>query len=654
MAIEIGALRAMLSASSAAFAADMGKARQALQTNASKMRRAMGQVGDAFKSALGHLKRFSGLAIAGGAAGMAALIKKSIDTATELGKFSTAVGVSVESLSSLNYAAALTGVELEDLADGLKTLAENAVDFAIDTGPAVEAFKAMEINVKDSNGAIKAADVLMLEMADKFAALEDGALKTAFAAQVFGDEAGVRLTTFLNQGSEAIRRQMEEARQLGLVVDDEAVAAARNFNAQLATLTARLQGFGMQIATNALPALNQMVATLVQASNSGDKFGTALWKSLRSPGELKRAREEVEKWAEIQRKMSGTVAERLEVLPYKLVDYEGELAAARTRLAMAEFEVRKQKEAHDAAVETARAEEERQKQEAENRRQNTIATTERLLALEEEKRKKEELEALEKAAAERAEREAERVKDLGEDTITSLEREIALFDSSSRAQRVQFEIAHGNMQKLSEDHKQRILELARELDLLETLAEFDEEFADMGKGINQTTDEMTRNIERWGERSTDALTEFVTTGKASFTDFANSVIRDLIRMQVQQRLTGPLFEALGATFGAPAVEGRAFGGRVRRGGFYEVNERGPELLQMGNRQFLMMSQREGSVTPLAGEAAGKLATGEGPNLRIVNVLDPNVMDDWASSPMGERIILNTMARNKTQIKRILN
>lgn len=51
----------------------------------------------------------------------------------------------------------------------------------------------------------------------------------------------------------------------------------------------------------------------------------------------------------------------------------------------------------------------------------------------------------------------------------------------------------------------------------------------------------------------DALTEFVMTGKMSFSDFANSVIKDLVRILIQKNITGPLAGAassfLGGLFG---------------------------------------------------------------------------------------------------------
>nr|WP_257216570.1 phage tail tape measure protein [Allopusillimonas soli] len=53
----------------------------------------------------------------------------------------------------------------------------------------------------------------------------------------------------------------------------------------------------------------------------------------------------------------------------------------------------------------------------------------------------------------------------------------------------------------------------------------------------------------------DAITTFVTTGKLSFSEFADSVINDMVRMAVQQNITGPLAQA------ASNVLGNLFGGQ---------------------------------------------------------------------------------------------
>lgn len=130
----------------------------------------------------------------------------------------------------------------------------------------------------------------------------------------------------------------------------------------------------------------------------------------------------------------------------------------------------------------------------------------------------------------------------------------------------------------------------------------------------------------------DSLVTFVTTGKLSFTDMANSVVADITRIIIKQQISnalgvagsggggGGLMSLIGTGIGmlggggavasaASALPGdsldnflslsgyRASGGDVTGGGLYEVNEQGPELLTVGNRNFLMMGQQGGYVTP---------------------------------------------------------
>lgn len=47
----------------------------------------------------------------------------------------------------------------------------------------------------------------------------------------------------------------------------------------------------------------------------------------------------------------------------------------------------------------------------------------------------------------------------------------------------------------------------------------------------------------------DALTTFVTTGKASFSDFANAIISDLTRIIIRQSITQPLLNGIASYFG---------------------------------------------------------------------------------------------------------
>lgn len=72
---------------------------------------------------------------------------------------------------------------------------------------------------------------------------------------------------------------------------------------------------------------------------------------------------------------------------------------------------------------------------------------------------------------------------------------------------------------------------------------------------------------------------------------------------------------LGLSFGGF----RANGGSVSSGSFYRVNERGPELMTVGNRDYLMMGGQSGYVKPVSSAAGTAAAPGGGMgNVTIVN------------------------------------
>lgn len=110
---------------------------------------------------------------------------------------------------------------------------------------------------------------------------------------------------------------------------------------------------------------------------------------------------------------------------------------------------------------------------------------------------------------------------------------------------------------------------------------------------------------------------FAISGSASFSDMAQSIIKDMMSMMIYQQMMKPLFSGISTSlFGDAATGatgflsglfggGRAGGGSVSPGKIYEVNETGiPELLNVGNRQFIMMGNRGGSVAAISASSGG--------------------------------------------------
>jgi hypothetical protein len=138
--------------------------------------------------------------------------------------------------------------------------------------------------------------------------------------------------------------------------------------------------------------------------------------------------------------------------------------------------------------------------------------------------------------------------------------------------------------------------------------------------------ELKDAIEGWGKDSAKAIADFAISGSASFSDMAQSIIKDMISMMLYQQMMKPLFSGISTSatgllsgiFGG----GRAGGGSVSPGKMYEVNEMGlPELLNVGNRQFLMMGNQSGYVAAATAASSGGGSAPVGAGGFTVNIIN---------------------------------
>jgi lambda family phage tail tape measure protein len=77
-----------------------------------------------------------------------------------------------------------------------------------------------------------------------------------------------------------------------------------------------------------------------------------------------------------------------------------------------------------------------------------------------------------------------------------------------------------------------------------TFDEILENLREVKKEGKDTFGELTSAINQWGKASADAIVDFVVDGKASFTDLANSIIKDIARIVVQQNITTPFAKSI--------------------------------------------------------------------------------------------------------------
>jgi hypothetical protein len=229
------------------------------------IKRGLGGLTDTAKNVNGVL---ANLGVAVSVAGLTAMVKSAIDTGDALDEMSQRVGVSVETLSVWKPAAEQSGVSGESFEKGLRKLSTTMLEAATGSEDAARGFSAVGVEFKNQDGTLRATDQVLLDLAERFKAMPDGAEKTALAVQLFG-KSGAELIPFLNQGRDGINELAAEMQALGVQMSSETAAQAGNFNDALDKLKLATTSIGNQIIASLLPALNDMAGGMVESAKQG-------------------------------------------------------------------------------------------------------------------------------------------------------------------------------------------------------------------------------------------------------------------------------------------------------------------------------------------------------------------------------------------------
>lgn len=121
----------------------------------------------------------------------------------------------------------------------------------------------------------------------------------------------------------------------------------------------------------------------------------------------------------------------------------------------------------------------------------------------------------------------------------------------------------------------------------------------------------------------NAEIDFIRKNKADWRSLGDAIIAELLRIMVAKfnaGIVGNISGMFNTQPAAPIVDAttmpgrRAAGGPVSANSLYRVNERGPELLNYGGEDYLMMGGNGGYVKPLGSEGGG---SGGGSNVSVV-------------------------------------
>lgn len=215
----------------------------------------------------------AGTAIAG-AFGVAS--KQLIDLRQQMAEFSDRIGISIDELSRLKFAASQNGVSFDTLQASLQAMTRRIGDAADGSGAAAESLKKMGIS---------AEELFQLKPEQQFLKIAQGfdKLKTsserADAAQQIFSRSGVQLLQLLGGGSQGLDAMRMQADALGITISESSTRAVQRFNELMGVFQGILAGIVNQFLEGFLPALNAM------ATPSAISGPTALLELMRGIGE---------------------------------------------------------------------------------------------------------------------------------------------------------------------------------------------------------------------------------------------------------------------------------------------------------------------------------------------------------------------------------
>jgi len=214
-------------------------------------------------------------AIGGTVVAFTSMILKVTTFQDQIAKTSRALGVTTEFLSSMSFAAERSGTTIESVTMGLRLLMRRATDASYGLETAERSFKQLGITVTNESGTLKAGEQLFLEVAEKLGQLEDSTKRAALAQELFG-RSGTALLPLMEKGAGGIKELQKQAKELGIVFDQETGLAAENLQDNIANLNFALKGLQFMLVKEIVPGLTDVITFTTGLIKQMDKLGESI------------------------------------------------------------------------------------------------------------------------------------------------------------------------------------------------------------------------------------------------------------------------------------------------------------------------------------------------------------------------------------------
>jgi hypothetical protein len=267
MAISAEQLNVILSAKDKEFTRAMDRSQRRVQQFAKQSNKSLGSASKAFGKLSGAAAAFLPALSAAALVGAVRSVTASLD---EIGKTADRIGITTDALQLLRVTAESAGVAQSALDSSIEKLGKGLAEAKMGIGTAKDALKTLNLNAADLIGL--GLDGAMAKIADEVNKLPSPMEKTAVATQLFG-RSGAPMLNLLREGADGMARMQAEARELGVVIDEDLIRNAEEAQTQIDLMSRVISANLSTALVNLAPLLTSTATAIASLTKVVSDFG---------------------------------------------------------------------------------------------------------------------------------------------------------------------------------------------------------------------------------------------------------------------------------------------------------------------------------------------------------------------------------------------
>lgn len=250
-----------------------------LEKQSAKSNVALESIGAKAEEVAGKTKKLS-IAAGGVAVGLIGMAAKAGLAADDLNTLSKQSGFSTDTIQRWQYASDLIDVSIDDIVGAARKMEKNMSSTSSDV---TAAWERLGISVRDGSGSFRDAEEVFDEVVERLSQIPSETDRDVLAMQIFGKSAN-DLAGIIDDGGAALRELGQEAQDAGLILSQDALDGANQFNDALdkmkATITADMLKAGTALAEALTPVMDSLSKLVITLANGFGNLSPGMQKMI--------------------------------------------------------------------------------------------------------------------------------------------------------------------------------------------------------------------------------------------------------------------------------------------------------------------------------------------------------------------------------------